>query len=793
MATLTTELLVRILDGATRPAKEIANAIRGIGNAQQRVNQGAPLGQRLAQAAQDTNRSLDAMRGRMLDAVAAGYALKQALTAPVQAAAEFEGKLEDIGQKANIPIDKLPELGQKIRDVAKDTNQLSSAIAEAVDNLVGLGASEQVALDAAAPIGKAATAYNAATEDLAQASYAAVNNLKVPSAQIGEAIDAMAAAGKEGAFELKDMAQYFPSLGAQYQRLGQTGVDSVADLAAALQAVRMGTGDASSAATNLGNVLQKVYANDTIKNFKKMGIDIREAMADAAEEGMTPIEAIANITNDALEGDLSRMGELFADAQVQGGLTSLIQNLEEYKRIRDVAMDSKGVVDEDFLRRIQTAQGLMQRWNYIVEQLNLNIGDALVPALHDLADIVIPIVEAIGDFARAHPELTANLIAATAAVIAFRVALTGLQFLGLMGKAGALSLLAASVGNLATAFGKAKTAASGAVALQTSLAALSGVDYTKTQKLGDAIGGIARLIPGLGGLAPIITGVATAMAGISAPVWGGIALAAAAIGAAGALIWKYWDRLTSIFSGVGSVIGDLLAPAFEKFKPLTEWMAPFAQELGRSFGEAGEKLREFGEWIGSFFSRETLTEAQKKEMYDAGRAWAQSMVDGAKEIIMDLVEWFKGLPGMILGAIGKIDLGSVFGWNAPTITPNPGNAVVNGREDPGLPAPVPVIPKAAGGNTQRGRQYLIGESEPEILTAGQNSRIDPISQVAEAARHGAASAKGGSGGGFNATLVIQGNVYGVDDLKRHFDNFMADLQNKYRAYQDGQFSDAGSA
>ena len=156
---------------------------------------------------------------------------------------------------------------------------------------------------------------------------------------------------------------------------------------------------------NLQNVLQKVYANTTVKGFKRLGIDIRKEMATAAEAGMTPIEAIAEITNKALDGDLSKLGTIFEDAQVQAGMRSLIQYMDEYRRIRSETLGAEGVVDEDFSRRIQTAQGAMDRWNATIQNLNISLGTTLVPLLNGLLDKITPVVTAIGDWAAANPEL----------------------------------------------------------------------------------------------------------------------------------------------------------------------------------------------------------------------------------------------------------------------------------------------------------------------------------------------------------------------------------------------------
>lgn len=406
---------------------------------------------KIGAAIQRNNAALAEARMGVLDAVGAFYTLKGALGAPINAAASFETVLEDIGQKADIPVEKLGALGEQIKEVARDTNQSAMTIGAAVDALAGRGAATDVALAAAAPIGKAATAYRASTDDLAAAAWSAVDNLKVPADQIELALDAMAQAGKAGAFELRDMATYFPTLGAAYQGLGQTGVDSVADLAAALQIVRKGTGDASTAATNLGNVLQKIYANPTQKGFKKLGIDIRKEMEKAAKAGQTPIEAIAEITNKALKGDLSRLGEIFEDAQVQAGMRSLIQGMDEYKRIRQEAMQASGVLSADYERRIRTAAGATARWDASLERLSISLGTALLPPLNELLDRLIPVVDAVGRWVEANPKLASGIVAAGAGLIAFKGAMSALRFVGLLGKGGALELMALGFRGIGTA------------------------------------------------------------------------------------------------------------------------------------------------------------------------------------------------------------------------------------------------------------------------------------------------------------------------------------------------------
>src|SRR3546814_2602733 len=63
-------------------------------------------------------------------------------------------------------------------------------------------------------------------------------------------------------------------------------------------------------------------------------------------------EAIALITQQATKGDLKKLGFAFEDMQAQGAIRSLIQNLDEYRRVRDESLKAKGTVSGAFDTRM---------------------------------------------------------------------------------------------------------------------------------------------------------------------------------------------------------------------------------------------------------------------------------------------------------------------------------------------------------------------------------------------------------------------------------------------------------
>jgi len=172
----------------------------------------------------------------------------------------------------------------------------------------------------------------------------------------------MAAAGKAGGFEVKDMAAHFPKLSAQLSAIGSKGLLAVGDLSAALQVLELKSGDGAQAAVNLDNMMTFVQTERGIKKFAKFGIDIPKAIKKAVADGRSPLEEIARLTNDAVGGDLSKIGLLFTNQQAAAGVRGLIQSMEDYKRIRAEAMSSSGLTEDEFTRMSETASS---NWNNI--------------------------------------------------------------------------------------------------------------------------------------------------------------------------------------------------------------------------------------------------------------------------------------------------------------------------------------------------------------------------------------------------------------------------------------------
>ncbi len=333
--------------------------------------------------------------------------------APIQEAAAFQQKLVDIAATANYSgaaaYKFVDEAKGKYEDLALKIGQYSDTIADGAGQMIAAGLDEKLVDQSIGSIGRAATAAHAQFSDMASVATSMMQTLKVPANQLDDSMAALVVSGKEGAFELRDMARYFPTLTGQMAKLGVTGREAINFLGAALQIARKGTSDPAEAANNLKNFLSKILAPVTIKNFQEAGVDIEAVMKDAATKGINPIEAvvqkISKLTgasgkeidglmqkakSNGLEGadalgyvreqlvklhGAGKLGGLFSDMQVMDFLIPMLGNIDEYKRIKEeVAKATGGMIDTDFDTQMQALNQQLTIFKEIGTQATREVG-----------------------------------------------------------------------------------------------------------------------------------------------------------------------------------------------------------------------------------------------------------------------------------------------------------------------------------------------------------------------------------------------------------------------------------
>ena len=315
--------------------------------------------------------------GGALTLAGGGLAYKLGITEAIPEAFQMEHRLRELGNVGQLSAKQLEDMDKRLASISRYTNQMRPEIAEGLNVLVASGIDPTKALDYMNVIGRTATGEQAAIADISRTAFAVSDNLKVPIDDLAKSMDILAMSGKEGRFELKDMAAAFPSLTAGAAMLGMKGTPAVASLGAALQVAMKGAGEASEAANNLENFIQKVTSPLAVKNFEEVfGVNLKQVLLDAAAQGRDPILEVIEMMNELSGGDVFKVSEVFQDKQVLNFIKPMMQNLDEYKRIKASALSAEGVVDSDF-------EHMMETTNEQFKLLKINMKELVFPHLHE--------------------------------------------------------------------------------------------------------------------------------------------------------------------------------------------------------------------------------------------------------------------------------------------------------------------------------------------------------------------------------------------------------------------------
>lgn len=501
------------------------------------------------------NQSVGQLGGAMLQ-VGQAWASLRAIGAAVGIASDLEHELMQAGITADMTNEQIAGLKTQLRGLAVPdrTNQSMQDLLKGFTALVSAGMDKDKASAMLEALGRTATASQASMDDLAKTAFVLNDTLGVAPDGMGKALDQLAFAGKQGAFELKDMARYFPVLGASAKAMGLQGTEAVTTLGAALQIAKKGAGDPSEAANNMKNFMAKMTAGETVERFAKHGVNLKKVFSDALAKGQNPMEVVLAKIQDMTKGNQFKLQELFNDQQVLDFLKPMLANMEEYKKLKAEIAGSSGTVDTDFARMMETNKELLKGFNTQLNKLGEAVGSALLPPFNMALKAITPVVTVLGDMANASPATTAAIVAVGAAVTLLPPAIT---LATVAWKAFSTSIVASPIG-----------LAIGAVAIGAGLIIdnWSAVKGFFTDLWGGVVAGfdavvgffsqhgttILKFMGPIGYAASAIIENWSAVSAALAPVWDTVLTAwDTAVGA----IMALWDKVSGPLKAVGEFLG----------------------------------------------------------------------------------------------------------------------------------------------------------------------------------------------------------------------------------------------
>ncbi|MND69683.1 Phage-related minor tail protein [compost metagenome] len=719
---LTSSLVVRLIDQVTAPARAASKSLLGLNRAA-----GGDFGSRLNDAMARTNAALDRSRGALADAAIGLFAFKSALQAPIKSAMDFESAMADIAKVSGFDDAGLAAYAKQLRNLANkeipmavtDLAALSAAAAQA-------GVPDEDLFDFTRLTAKAAVAWEVTGAQAGEALAKIRTALNLTNAQTAAYADAINYVSDSLATNAPELIDFTKRVAVQGEFFGFAKEQSVA-FGAAMISAGFNADVAATSFRNMGRALTKGASATKAQRgaYETLGLDAKKVakamQKDAVGTTMKVIEKLGQLPEHM---QAAVMSGLFGDEAA--ALVPLLKNTELLRKALSLTADEQkylNSVGKEFEKRAATSAYKLQRFKSQIADIGLTIGGALLPAITQITEALGPTLLKFSEWSEAHPALIRNVIAATTAVVGFKVAVAGLRFIGLMGRGGALSMMALGFNTVGRAAIGATRAAKAAVGLQVALGAMSGAKLTGFQTMATALRGVVFAVPGVSALGGALSAVGAALSAITLPIAAGIA----AVAASGFLIYKYWDRAASFVTGVGKAYGEVLAPAIERVKPALQWLKPIGAAIATGWEKAGQAISSFSEWIGSFFQREVLNERQKAQWETAGYDAATRMINAIKNVFSGIVDWASGIGSRIGAAIanGAVSgLNRIKGWVGlgGEEAPAPGND--NSEPSSGVSGH-----RKNGGNMWPGGSFLVGEDEPEVVSPKTGSTIIPLSKL----------------------------------------------------------------
>ncbi|MGA0563625.1 phage tail tape measure protein [Ancylobacter sp. VNQ12] len=302
--------------------------------------------------------------------------------AAIKSFAALERQMTRVGLAAGATDAETKEATKQIAKMSMDLALPLDQAYAGLDALVATGKSLPEAMAFLPSILTTAQASGAATDELSTSANALGTSFKVAGSEMQRAFDMLVAGGQLGQFELKDMAQYLPSLTASAAKLGFTGLEGTSKLVAMLQTVRQVSGDSSEAATAVGDAIEKTLSPTVANAFKKRGIDIGRVLEDAAKKGQNQFEAVIDVLRRMTNGmsDTQRnmlISSIYTDKEARRAVTAMLTLTDAYQGYVDAVNNSAGTTEANLKRVLADSQTRVDRLSNSLKELTNAAGGFL--------------------------------------------------------------------------------------------------------------------------------------------------------------------------------------------------------------------------------------------------------------------------------------------------------------------------------------------------------------------------------------------------------------------------------
>jgi TP901 family phage tail tape measure protein len=341
-----------------------------------------------------------------------GDRVEEGIRGSFDAFRDFEKSVTEVSTLTDdISIDQIREI---TTGAAEEFGGLPTDQVKAFYSIVSAGATDATeAQEQLVAANKLAIGGVAESEEAVLAISKSVANFGAQGIDAAQASDSLFTAVKRGQTTVAEMARALPMVA---QAASDTGL-SLDETNAAIAVLSTRFPSAKEGATALRQALSNIAkpTKGARDEAKKLGIDFSTAGVQAAgglEEFLLKIRA-------AEKFDENTLAKLFDSTEARASVSALISGMDDYRSVLDDMESKQGAADTAFAKMSETSAQKAKELDAQWELLKISAGEALVPALTDLAEELGPIIKDVTEWTKDNPKLAGTIAKVAIGVAVF--------------------------------------------------------------------------------------------------------------------------------------------------------------------------------------------------------------------------------------------------------------------------------------------------------------------------------------------------------------------------------------
>ena len=340
----------------------------------------------------------------------AGGAIVGGFAISLKAAADFETSMREVNTMMGLSQQEFTDFSKEVQALASDLGVDAVESAQALYQAISAGVPKENVLDFLAIATKAAIGGATDTKTAVDGLTTVMNAFKLPMSDAQKVADIMFTTIKGGKTTFEELsASIF-----QVAPIAAASGVKFEEVAAALATMTKQGVPTSVATTQLRQAMVSLQKPTKEMNavIKELGYESGQAMVD--ELGLAET---LNVLRNSTGGSNEMLMKMFGSVEAGAAVLSLTgDNAEMFATDLEAMANSSGAATDAFNEMEKSASRQMEALKSALKNIQISIGDILLPILKSLVEKIKPVIEIVKKWVTENPGLTKTIVLIVGAI-----------------------------------------------------------------------------------------------------------------------------------------------------------------------------------------------------------------------------------------------------------------------------------------------------------------------------------------------------------------------------------------